>query len=405
MPVAAGRKGFKAEVDDLRERMRRLGLGYDEIAGELARRYRARPRESYRLAWGWSLNHAAARFNALSAQEGTDPAARAGMTGPHLCEHERWPDGGRKPSVYVLVMLAQMYETDVLCLLDLADHENLDPRDRLTLIRPAAPRAETPFGRKLVALLDQRRLSLREAARRVPCSASHLSKIAHGKGVSPQLAERLDRLLEASGQLAELAGAGRENPPVVPRAAVPVPGVPGGEGMALWLPYVPGRLVIEASGPAVLPGSFADQDEDPQPVPGPLTLVSGTGTPPEAARDYSVPGPRQAHRTDGHHGGDARPATDVTPQIITSGVLRAWRESRYLSQDQMARRLVASARDAGLRVALSNMRRNVYRWENQADTRLPGQQNQFLYVRALGLASLDELRAGPGLDQRSVKSG
>jgi hypothetical protein len=48
--VAAGRKGFKAEVDGLRERMRKLGMGYDEIAAELARRYRLRPRESYRLA-------------------------------------------------------------------------------------------------------------------------------------------------------------------------------------------------------------------------------------------------------------------------------------------------------------------------------------------------------------------
>jgi hypothetical protein len=134
--VAAGRKGFKAELDDLRERMRQQGLGYDEIAGEIARRHRLRPRESYRLAYGWTLEHAAAQFNALAAQEGTDPQARAGMTGPHLCEHERWPSGGRKPSVYVLVMLAQMYETDVLCLLDLADHENLAPKDRLALIRP-----------------------------------------------------------------------------------------------------------------------------------------------------------------------------------------------------------------------------------------------------------------------------
>lgn len=64
--VAAGRKGFEAELDDLRERMRKLGLGYDESAAEIGRRYRTRPRESCRLAWGWSLNHAAARFNALA---------------------------------------------------------------------------------------------------------------------------------------------------------------------------------------------------------------------------------------------------------------------------------------------------------------------------------------------------
>jgi hypothetical protein len=44
VPVAAGRKGFKAELDGLRERMRGLGFPYDEIAAEVGRRYRVRPR-------------------------------------------------------------------------------------------------------------------------------------------------------------------------------------------------------------------------------------------------------------------------------------------------------------------------------------------------------------------------
>lgn len=154
--AAAGRKGFKAGLDDLRERMRRLGLGYDEIAAEMARRHRLRPRESYRLAWGWTLGHAAERFNALAAQEGTDPQALAGMTGPHLCEHERWPDGGRRPSVYVLLMLAKIYETDVLRLLDLADHESLDPKERLALVRPQRPRATGPLEGKTVTLAGER---------------------------------------------------------------------------------------------------------------------------------------------------------------------------------------------------------------------------------------------------------
>ena len=206
MPVAAGRKGFKAELDDLRERMRRLGLGYEEIAGEIARRYRLRPREAYRLAYGWTLDHAAARFNARAAREDTDPQARASLTGSRLCEYEKWPASGRKPSVYVLVMLAQMYETDVLCLLDLADHENLAPQDRLVLIRPSQPRAETPFGEKVVALMEERELSLREVARRVPCSPAHLSNIAHGrKGASGQLAGQLDHVLDAGGELTALA--------------------------------------------------------------------------------------------------------------------------------------------------------------------------------------------------------
>lgn len=246
--VAAGRKGFKAELDDVRERMRRLGFGYDEIAAEIGRRHRVRPRQSYRLAWGWTLNNAAERFNALAARQGTDPQARAGMTGAHLCEYEQWPVSDRKPSVYVLVTLARLYDTDALCLLDLSDHESLDPKDRLTLIRPQRqPRAAGPFGEKLVALIDQRGLSLREVARRVPCSPSHLSKIAHGgKGVSEQLAALLDRVLNAGGELAALAEppARKETEPRghVPRADA--------HGLSLSLPFVPGRVLIEISDPA-----------------------------------------------------------------------------------------------------------------------------------------------------------
>ena len=284
--VATGRKGFKAEVDDLRERMRRLGLGYDEIADELGRRYRTRPRESYRLAWGWSLNHAAARFNALSAKEGTDPKARAGMTGPHLCEHERWPDGGRKPSVYVLVMLARLYETDVLCLLDLADHESLAPQDRLTLIRPSQPRAAGAFGEKLAALMEERGLSLREAARRVPCSAGYLSNMVHGlRGASGQMAARLDEVLEAGGELAALAGTAEATAREDERAGKGSRrGLAGDvrpavtEGMSLSLPYVPGRLVIEVSGPAATPGLLTAQGENRDVAGGRLALVRDTGT-------------------------------------------------------------------------------------------------------------------------------
>ena len=93
-------------MDGLRERMRGLGFSYDEIAAEVSRRYQVRPRQAYRLAWGWTLDQVAARFNELAASEGTDPDGRAGMTGPHLCELEQWPHSERKPSVYVLCLLA-----------------------------------------------------------------------------------------------------------------------------------------------------------------------------------------------------------------------------------------------------------------------------------------------------------
>jgi transcriptional regulator with XRE-family HTH domain len=188
----------------LRERMRHLGFSYDEIAIEVSRRYPVRPRQAYRLAWGWTLDKVAERFNELAAREGTDPGGRAGMSSPHLCELERWPDSDRKPSVYVLCLLARVYETDVLCLLDLADHESLPQHDRLVLMR--RQRAETPFGERVLALAEERGVSLPELARWMPCDASH-----------------------PGGQAAT------------------------GEGMTLTLPYVPARLVIEVSAPAADP--------------------------------------------------------------------------------------------------------------------------------------------------------
>lgn len=278
VPVAAGRKGFKPEVDDLRERMHKLGMGHDEIAAEIARRYRLRPRESYRLARGWSLGHAAARFNALAAHAGTDPHGPAGMTGPHLCEMEKWPlarSGGRKPSVYVLVMLAQMYETGVLSLLDLADHENLSPPDRRTLIRPQ-PLLPGPFGERLTALMGERGLPLTEVARRIPCSPQHLSNIAHGrKGASEHLAGLLDRVLDAGGELAALAATteppNRDERKPAPARDQPAPArsPAGAEGLSLTLPYVPGRLLIEISEP----GQVTSGNSHPGPAGGQLALV------------------------------------------------------------------------------------------------------------------------------------
>jgi len=146
LSVAAGRKGFKAELEDLRERMRGLALGHEQIAGEIARRYRTRPREAYRLAHGWTLGQAAARFNARAAELGTDRDGLAGLAASRLCEFEKWPHSERRPSVYVLVMLAQVYQAGVLSLLDLDDHEHLPPHDRLALQQTAgdAARPGTP---------------------------------------------------------------------------------------------------------------------------------------------------------------------------------------------------------------------------------------------------------------------
>jgi hypothetical protein len=209
-PAGAGRKGFKAELDGLRERMRGLGLGYDEIAAEVSRRHPVRPRQAYRLAWGWTLDQAAARFNERAALEGADPQGRAVMTGAHMCEYEKWPDSMRRPSAYVLCMLAGVFETGVLCLLDLADHESLPQQDRLVLL--------------------------------------HRRNAGTAAGVEgPAL--RLDPGREAGGTW-EAAG-----------------------GMSVTLPYVPARLVIKVSGPDTGPGLLPAGGGDREAAGGRLVLV------------------------------------------------------------------------------------------------------------------------------------
>jgi transcriptional regulator with XRE-family HTH domain len=265
-------------MDGLRDRMRGLGFSYDEIAAEVSRRYQVRPRQAYRLAWGWTQDQAAARFNELAAGEGTDPDGRASMTGPHLCEVEQWPNSERRPSVYVLCLLARVYETDVLCLLDLADHESLPQHDRLVLMRRLP--AQTLFGERVMVLAEARGLSLRELACRVPCDAPHLSKVVHGrKRPSLRVAARLDDVLDAGGELVALAdaaapdsGPGPGQDPGRPPGDVPAPAVAG--GMSLTLPYVPARLVIEVSGPADAAGLA--EGGGAAAAPGRLALVRGT---------------------------------------------------------------------------------------------------------------------------------
>jgi transcriptional regulator with XRE-family HTH domain len=252
VPVPAGRKEFRAELGGLRERMRAVGFSFDEIAAEFARRYRLRPREAYRLAYGWTLEGAAARFNAHAAKESADPEARSGLTGSCLGEYEKWPDSTRKPPVYALCLLARIYETDVVCLLDLADHESLPQQDRLVLLR--RPKAGNPFGEKILTLMEARGWSLRDVARRVPCSAGYLSNLIHGRRrTSEEMAGRLDDALEAAGALEALAGiqarddhaVTREKPP----AHAPDALTASQHGLSLSLPYVPGRLMIEISRP------------------------------------------------------------------------------------------------------------------------------------------------------------
>ncbi len=134
--MAYAKTSLRAEKRALRDKMRAMGLGYPEIAAELARRYRFRPRAAWREAYGWSLKEAAARINTHSGEVGLDPGGIAAMTAAHLCEHENWPGhgpepSGRRPTPYLLALLAAVYGCTVTDLIDVADREHLPPADLL----------------------------------------------------------------------------------------------------------------------------------------------------------------------------------------------------------------------------------------------------------------------------------
>jgi hypothetical protein len=136
--MAYAKTSLRKEKRDLRERMRGFGLGYRDIAAEFGRRYSSRPRVAWREAYGWSLQEAADRINGFRGQVGLDPGGFAGMTAPHLCEHENWPGvgsqpSGRRPTPYLLAVLAAVYDCAVTDLIDLADREHLPPSELLIL--------------------------------------------------------------------------------------------------------------------------------------------------------------------------------------------------------------------------------------------------------------------------------
>jgi transcriptional regulator with XRE-family HTH domain len=64
----------------------------------------------------------------------------------------------------------------------------------------------TDCGRELNRLLEEHRLSLREAARQAGCSPGYLSNVAHGrKSLTPRVAARLDGVLGTDGTFAAFA--------------------------------------------------------------------------------------------------------------------------------------------------------------------------------------------------------
>jgi hypothetical protein len=141
MPYA--KTSLRAEQRTLREKMRALGMSHRQIAVEFARRYRLRPRAAWRHAYGWSQTEAAEQISTSAAHAGLSPdGTTVTMTGPHLCEYENWPGegpgpAGRRPTPYLLSLLAAVYGCSVHDLLDVADYERMPSADRLIIGRSA----------------------------------------------------------------------------------------------------------------------------------------------------------------------------------------------------------------------------------------------------------------------------
>lgn len=123
------------------------GCSLELIATEMERRWGFRPREAYRHAHGWSQDEVAARFTEVAERLGGDrpsdgrPATpSAPMIGTRIGEYERWPNGGRRPSPYVLTVLATVLGTTVERLLDYEDHRKMPDQERTVLaaVRAAA---------------------------------------------------------------------------------------------------------------------------------------------------------------------------------------------------------------------------------------------------------------------------
>jgi transcriptional regulator with XRE-family HTH domain len=112
----------------------------------MARRWGFRPRTAFRYAHGWSQDELAARFTGVAQQLDSRRHRRscsAPMIGRRIGEYERWPHGGRRPSVYVLTVLAVVLSTSIDQLLDADDWSELPDRDRTVLATLTEVAAET----------------------------------------------------------------------------------------------------------------------------------------------------------------------------------------------------------------------------------------------------------------------
>lgn len=136
MPYA--KTSLRARQRALCKELRERGMSNEQIVHELVRQYKLRPRAAWRVAHGWSLTEAAEQINVYAAGSGLGSSNTVAMTAAHLSEHENWPGvasvpTGRRPTPYLLSLLAAVYGCAIDDLLDAADRERMPASDRLVL--------------------------------------------------------------------------------------------------------------------------------------------------------------------------------------------------------------------------------------------------------------------------------
>lgn len=146
MALRRVKTGSRQEQSTLRRTLVRNGATVDDVATELARRWQFRPRAAYRHAYGWSQVEVAVRFREVGSRLIGKPVSTSvpAVAGNRISEYERWPQGGRRPSPYVLAVLSEVYGTTVGQLLDTADLEAMPPPARAVVVALAHRQDETP---------------------------------------------------------------------------------------------------------------------------------------------------------------------------------------------------------------------------------------------------------------------
>ncbi|GAA2021257.1 hypothetical protein GCM10009839_17710 [Catenulispora yoronensis] len=119
--------GNRQQREQLRRKMEDANCPPQQIADEMIIRWRFRPRQAWRHAYGWTQDEVAARYNSATGN------SAAPMTGKRISDYEAWPFGGVKPSLNALAILADIYTTHPWRLVDFTDREAMTSSDRIAL--------------------------------------------------------------------------------------------------------------------------------------------------------------------------------------------------------------------------------------------------------------------------------